>query len=301
MKQFLYLDTDIISSIIAQTERGIITQMSVENSTEDEQTTENRKSFDASGSGIGKFFKMLETEVKVGGEFEKTGTKAYQSSTKEVIEKVLHDASFDIAYEHISPFVVPYGNMEYCEEGNYLELNRVFDCIDFDYLEGLFEQGSVIDLIKKEEEKKIEEAALTISDGLTREQRRSYEGKNIKSEIKKRIAAESEKYGEAGMIIRALKRLIPYKRALTSTDGYLIPLDDKFFRINPSHLGFRYGGQMTCVGMATNIIGKDSVSMNSKNVIAQIQNVANEALRTFLPTEEDNLCIIHPIALYYGK
>ena len=58
---------------------------------------------------------------------------------------------------------------------------------------------------------------------------------------------------------------------------------------------------MTCVGMATNIIGKDAAPLDDKNAIAQIQHMANESLRAFLPTAEDNLCVIHPIALYYGR
>ena len=58
---------------------------------------------------------------------------------------------------------------------------------------------------------------------------------------------------------------------------------------------------MTCVGMATNIIGKDAGSFNDKNPIAQIQHMANESLRAFLPKAKDNLCVIHPIALYYGR
>ena len=301
MKQFLYLDTDIISSIIAQTEQGVITQMSVENSKVDEQTTERRKAIDAYVSGKGKFFKLLETEAKVGGEFEKTGTQAFQSSTKEVIEKVLHDASFGIAYEHISPHVVEYGNMEFCEEGNYLELNRVFDCIDFDYLEGLFDKNSVFDMIKESERQRFEEAAAGVASGFSREQRRGGAEKALKTEVGKKLNEKNKQFDDAAMAVRALKKLIPYKRALISNDGYLIPLDDKYFRIDPSHLGFRYGGQMTCVGMATNIIGKDTGSFNDKNPIAQIQYMANESLRAFLPTAEDNLCVIHPIALYYGR
>ena len=63
--------------------------------------------------------------------------------------------------------------MDYCEEGNYLELNRVFDCIDFDYLEGLFEKDSVIDFIKESEKRKIEEAATAVVEELNREQKRS--------------------------------------------------------------------------------------------------------------------------------
>ena len=65
MKQFLYLDTDIISSIIAQSEQGVVTQMSIENAKGDEQTTENKKAANATIGGKGKLFKLLETEEKL--------------------------------------------------------------------------------------------------------------------------------------------------------------------------------------------------------------------------------------------
>ena len=88
---------------------------------------------------------------------------------------------------------------------------------------------------------------------------------------------------------------------LVSNDGFLIPLDDKYFRINPSSLGFKYGGMMTCVGMVTNIIRKDTEPIDDKNVISKLQFSVNEVLRNILPTKNDNLCVIHPIAIYYGQ
>lgn len=86
---------------------------------------------------------------------------------------------------------------------------------------------------------------------------------------------------------------------LISSDGYLIPLDDKYFRINPSNLGFKYGGEITCVGMITNIIGTDTNPCDDKNIFATLQFTVNEALRAILPTKEENLCVIHPIAVFY--
>lgn len=73
-----------------------------------------------------------------------------------------------------------------------------------------------------------------------------------------------------------------------SYDGYLIPLDDKYFRIDPSSLGFKYGGEITCVGMVTNIIGEDTNPEDEKNMFATLQFTVNETLRTILPTKVGN-------------
>lgn len=58
-------------------------------------------------------------------------------------------------------------------------------------------------------------------------------------------------------MIKLLKRLILYKRILLSRDGYIIPVDDKYFRIDSNCMGFKYGGTITCIGMVTNLIRED--------------------------------------------
>ena len=94
---------------------------------------------------------------------------------------------------------------------------------------------------------------------------------------------------------------MPYTRMLISYDGYLIPMDDKYFRIDPKNLGFKYGGEITCVGMITNIIGADTTPEDPKDLFAALQFKVNEILRTILPTNAENLCVIHPIAVFYGR
>ena len=87
---------------------------------------------------------------------------------------------------------------------------------------------------------------------------------------------------------------------LISYDGYLVPLSEKYFRVDPTDLGFKYGGEITCVGLVTNIIGEDTDPGDSKNIFATLQFTVNEAIRKILPTKEANLCVIHPIAIFYG-
>lgn len=300
MKQFIYLDTDIVSSIIAQAEKGYITQQTIENGTEATQTKEKKVSASVEASASGGFWKFLQAEAKASITGDLQSGNSSQSSTKELKEKILHDAAFDIAYGYISPYVVGLGIQDQDEEGNYLEIKRVFDFIDFDYLEGLFQKDGVIDFIKKSSAEKLEESADQLTANYNREQLRKA-GNAIKSELKKAININNKQYDDAALIIKTLRGLIPYSRVMMSHDGYLIPLDDKYFRINPSNLGFKYGGEMTCVGMVTNIIGESTDPGDPKNIFATLQFTANEALRKILPSTESDLCVIHPIAVYYGE
>ena len=137
-----------------------------------------------------------------------------------------------------------------------------------------------------------------MKEGYNREQLRKA-GINFKTEIKKALAVSDKQFDDIAIIIRALRGLIPYNRMLISNDGYLIPLNTKYFRVDSIDLGFKYGGEITCVGMVTNIIGEDTNPNDDKNIFATIQFTANEVLRSILPTNQNNLCVVHPIAIYY--
>lgn len=300
MKQFIYLDTDIVSSIIAQAEKGYITQETIETGIEKEQTKEKKAAAELGASGGLKLFKLVNGEVRASLSGELQSSTTTQATTREIAEKILHDATFDIAYGYIEPCKAPFGNQDNDEEGSYLEIKRVFDFVDFDYLEGLFVKDGVIDLIKKNSTEQLEESANTLKAGYDREQLKRV-GSKIKQELKKAIDLSNKQYDDVAAIIKAIRSLIPYSRMLISRDGYLVPLDDKYFRIDPACLGFKYGGEMTCVGMVTNIIGESTDPSDEKNIFATIQFTANEALRKLLPTPEQNLCVIHPIAVYYGS
>lgn len=300
MKQFLYLDTDIVNSIIAQSEKGLIQEQSEENGRDKKKVTHISGSMEGSGTAGGSFLKLAKAEanLSLSGELG----KEYVSSTtsREIISKVLHDAAFDIAYGYIKPQKLSVGKNDSGEYGDYVELTRVFDFVDMDYLEKLFSKNGLIDFLKKNDKEKIETEASRATGGMNRAQLRSTE-KTIKSELKKLITESDKQYDDIHDIIVAFRQLMPYARMMISYDGYLIPMDDQYFRIDPQNLGFKYGGEITCVGMITNIIGADTNPNDPKNMFATLQFTVNEALRKILPTNKENLCVIHPIAVFYGK
>lgn len=300
MKQFLYLDTDIVNSIIAQSEKGLVQEQSQENEGNKTKSTHVGGGVEGTGATEGSFLKLAKAEasLSISGELGKD----YSSSTtsREIISKVLHDAAFDIAYTYICPKKFAFGANNDDDYGNYIELTRVFDFVDMEYLENLFSKNGLVDFLKKTSKEKIETEASRATDGMNREQFRTA-GKKIKSELKKLIADSDKQYDDIHDIIVAFRQLMPYTRMLISSDGYLIPMDDKYFRIDPKNLGFKYGGEITCVGMITNIIGADTNPDDPKNLFATLQFKVNEILRTILPTNAENLCVIHPIAVFYGR
>ena len=135
MKQFLYLDTDIVNSIIAQSEKGIITGFSTEEENGEQKSTNKSISGNLEGDAGGKLLKVFNAELKLdirGG----IGTeKEVHSASREIITKILHDAAFDIAYDSITPVCLTSNGQDQDDYGAYVELTRVFDVVDFDYLE----------------------------------------------------------------------------------------------------------------------------------------------------------------------
>lgn len=298
MKQFLYLDVDIVNSIIAQSEKGLIQSSSNEQVSSNSESDSLKLEANISAQLGGTIAKLAKAEANLSGNLESQKGESSTSTSREIISKTLHDAAFDFAYSHISPTKVVNGDQSADETGNYIEMTRVFDFVDFDYIEGLFKKEGIIDFIKKSTAEEIEAEAEKMKEGYNREQLRKA-GINFKAEIKKAIAVSNKQFDDIAIIIRALRALIPYNHMLISSDGYLIPLNVNYFRVDPIDLGFKYGGEITCVGMVTNIIGEDTNPNDDENIFATLQFTANEVLRSILPTNENNLCVVHPIAIYY--
>lgn len=298
MKQFIYLDTDIVNSIIAQKEKGLV----LETASEHEDTTGSTKgkslSAAVTGSASGGFWKFAQAQAEIDGSGELSHNDHSQTVLKEIATKTLHDAAFDIAYEQIKK--------EYCVDlesayiGSFVEMNQHFEFVDLEYLDSLFVSGGLIDYLKTSEKEEIEsQANEEVAANLGREQQRKAE-KEIKKQIGALISENNKKYENIQQIIKIIRQVIPYSRMLVSSDGYLVPLEDKFFRDNPKTMGFKHGGDIICVGYITNIIGETSIP-DSDNVFSQLQYAVNQVLISILPTKEKDLFVVHPIAIYYGE
>lgn len=299
MKQFLYLDTDIVNSIIAQADQGLI-QSSVN------ETTASTTKSDAINGGIegnavigASAFKLAKAEANIKASIAGALGNSLTSTSHDVITKTLHDAAFDIAYGQISPYCALANDQSADEHGQYIEISRVFDFVDLDYFEGLFQKDGLIEFLKKTEADGIKQRIELKREAMNRETARQSKDA-LKKEEKELIEANNKKYDDIAVVLKLLRTLIPYNRMLISYDGYLVPLNTKYFRVDPVEFGFKYGGEITCVGMVTNIVGKDTEPNDSNNIFATLQHTSSEILRGLLPTKSDNLCILHPIAIYYG-
>lgn len=297
MKQFIYLDTDVVNSIIAQKDKGLV--LETVNEQEDSRGKERSRggSITVNGSVGGGIWKIAQAQAELQGTGELSIDSHSQTVLKEIATKTLHDAAFDIAYKQIK---AEYDmKPENADLGAYVELGQTFDFVDLTYIEGLFSEGGFIDFLKKAEKEKVEQQFNESVEDLSREQQRK-SGADIRKERKKILDASDKQYDDIVEIVKVIRQMIPYNRMLVSPEGYLIPLEDKYFRDNPQTMGFKHGGYITCVGYITNVIGETSGAL-SGNVFSQLQTLVNQSLVSLLPTKEKDLFVVHPIAIYYGE
>ena len=156
MKQFLYLDTDIVNSIIAQAEKGLVTSTSNEKEVSDTEETTTASTATTTGKIGGSLLKLVKAEADIASELEAVENGSTTYASREIVAKTLHDAAFDIACSKIPLIKIKQGDQSNDETGNYVQLTRFFDFVDFNYLEGLFSADGVIDFIKKSEASQIE-------------------------------------------------------------------------------------------------------------------------------------------------
>lgn len=296
MKQFIYLDTDIVNSILAQKDKGLV----LETASEQENTTgkENSKTgtimLDSSVGGS--IWKFAQAQAEFSGTGELSNSKHSQTVLKEIATKTLHDAAFDIAYEHIQNEHM--SNFTNVHLGSFIELKQNFEFVDLVYIEKLFSDSKFINFIKKTENERIENQAYEEFNSLNREERRGNETE-LKKQIKKLIEENNKNYDNIAEMVTAFRYMLPYNRLLVSSEGYIIPLEDKYFRDNPETIGFKHGGGLTCVGYITNIIQENSPV--SQNIFSKLQMIINKTLISLLSSNTQKLIIVNPIAIYYGK
>ena len=200
MKQFLYLDTDIVNSIIAQADQGLI-QSSV---SETSATTTNTNTLNGGIEGTaligGSAFKLAKAEANIKANIAGSLNNTLSSTSHDIISKTLHDAAFDIAYSQISPYHAKPNDQEADEYGRYIEISRTFDFVDLDYFEGLFQKDGLIDFLKKSEADGIKQDLHRRRESLNRETVRQNKD-SLSKEEKLLIEANNKKYDDIALIL----------------------------------------------------------------------------------------------------
>lgn len=298
MKHFVYLDTDLINSYLAQLNDGLIKSKQVEDGTEIKEEKTERKSPNKSGSEFGLSIPgMLEYKHKFDeGYSTELNTLSQTNAGKEVLSKMIHDNSYDdlIAYLSKENNIIEYNGVEDLKVADYISINGNLKMIDISVLTELMGED-------------FRNAYKLLLSGDLQNSIDRFENPDIKSsdlkdnQLKSKhvINKDLEMFKNVTNLINYISKLLPSEKYLVYQD-ILIPLDKKYLRENYNSLRYKYSSNSTIVGNITGNI-KDIINIKPGNEFGEMfQSIDGMMLAALdmLSIKED-FKVMHPISWYY--
>lgn len=87
MKQFLYLDTDIVNSILAQAEKGLVISASAEKEVSKSDGEAFESEVNTDGKIGGSLLKLVSAEAKITGKLSGTENSSETYNSREIVSK----------------------------------------------------------------------------------------------------------------------------------------------------------------------------------------------------------------------
>lgn len=298
MKHFVYLDTDLINSYLAQIHGGLVNVISTEKQSKQTNTLTQKKipSINASKFIMG-IFKFLSFEyTRTNNYLEEITTISQTEAGKEILSKIIHDNSYDSLIDYLinENRIRNYDNNSPLKVGEYLILQGKFRMIDLSIISKLFNEDfqKVYSLMNSGQLEKI-------TQNLNREQRRSKEFKNAQKAIKQNTETELQTIKSIVAVINFISKMLPSDKYIVY-DNIFIPLKEKYLREDYTSLRYKYSTDSYITGQITGDI-KSIMNFTPNNGLDQALKALDEAtleLLKFLSIREDFL-IMHPIAWYF--
>lgn len=326
MKEIIYLDTDIMNSLLAQLDHGIVNSYTKEQS---KQTSEDTSTQYTSGgkSGLGASFKVS-TGAIPGGSFgfngslgssdseSESSSKAFTDGQRDLLNKIFHDHALNILINKLKENQLIKTNLlsEELTEGDIIKINGEFDFYDFSLISVASNPNLWTEFLSWEDN----ETTFNLS---------QKEAEKIYSKIsknqtltKKETLHQNEalqvhqKYLENKKIINIMKQLEVHSsttdklfKDLTfiKTDKLIGLLKKKFLRESTESLSFRGSNSRKATFIGRVIGVKDSVVDGTSELdfspqqINQIPNVLLDILLGSFDIIEVGDTLISPIAVFY--
>lgn len=326
MKEIIYLDTDIMNSLLAQLDHGIVDSYTKEQS---KQTNEDTSTQSTSGgkAGIGANFKAS-TGAFPGGSFgfngslgssdleSESSSKAFTEGQRDLLNKIFHDHALNILIEKLVENQLIKTNLlsEELNEGDIINVNGEFDFYDF----SLISVASNPDLWEEFLSWDDNETKFNLSE---KEAERIYTKINNKQTLTKKETLHQEealkiyqKSLENKNIINIMKQLEVHSSTtdklfndltFIKTEKLIGLLKKKFLRESTESLSFRGSNSRKATFIGRVIGVKDSVVDGtsefdfSPQQINKIPNVLLDILLGSFDIIEVGDTLISPIAIFY--
>lgn len=259
MKKFLYLDYDEIKSILAQNENGVIEKIKEENQYNSNITSQSDFKAEINSHNCLAIVPFLK-KIK--------SLLPNLNYEKKTINNQIEN--------NVTTYDKVLGDRMFDQAYEYIK-NKIIDAnSEFDY--GKYtELRRVFTIINLDDFKDLDKLKKFFNDN-------EMQKNNIEQKIKD---------------LNLSNEFNNYEIMLSAYDGFLIPMNTKCLLEDPKNFGFLFEGEFNCVGIMTNLIGKDIEPIGYDDISSLLRCRANAALINFLPTKEEVITIIKPIAIYY--
>lgn len=292
MRRFIYLDTEVINSYLAQIQNGLIKQEEKEH--QQINTAENgvEKTLSVQGTIGGK---ILGIGAEGSSDYEYKRLKNNESSelVRDVETKIIHDNSFD----QLITYLIENNLLKKTSSivGDFVEFKDDFFVLDLDYYSSLFSDGPLLNYLKKQSADQIRHKIDEEAQSLSRDQLRTQQ-KDINKIIKESIQKSDASYDDVKNILDVLKAIVPYRLAICAGE-YMVVLDEKYLRDNAKMTAFKYGDKIKIMGYITNLIEATS-SIPETSIFSGLQSSINSIMLSFFNNAK-KIVVVHPIAIFY--
>ncbi|MDO6849226.1 hypothetical protein Q4S57_14795 [Priestia megaterium] len=320
MKDIIYLDTEIMNSMLAQLNNGLITNFSSEQSSQ-ESETEGQQSLRGESAGLNAGAKVgtgalggfnLNIGAKIGSQGTESSntSRSFLEGEKDILNKTFDDYALDVLENKLVEDDLLKHGPNFTEGDLYLG-EAPFRFIDFSILKNLLNYNSIQNIMLHNDESSI----LDLDEAL----------KIIEKKKKGKLSAkEQQKMSEAEKMIEDYENILPVIKTFKNIqlfseytsealgDLSIIRAGDtvgfikkQFLRESPISLSFRTD-KTRSVKFIVRIIGRKDIVYNGENVpelkgdeLDLIPNmVLDIILGSFKIINEGDL-LVTPIAIYY--
>ncbi|MDD4680435.1 MAG: hypothetical protein PHP79_06055 [Clostridia bacterium] len=292
MRRFIYLDTEVINSYLAQIQNGLIKQK--EKEYQQISTTEKGAQNTLSTQGtVGGKILGIGAEGSANYEYKKSKNNENSELVRDIETKIIHDNSFDQLITYLKENDILKEKSSFV--GDFVELKDNFFVLDLDYYSSLFSEWALLNYLKKQSadeiRRKIDEEMQPFSRYKLRAQQ-----KDVNKIIKESVQKSDASYDDVKNILDMLKAIVPYRQAICAGE-YMVVLDEKYLRDNAKMTAFKYGSKIKIVGYITNLVEVAS-SIPETSIFSTLQNSINSIMLSFF-ADAKKIVVVHPIAIFY--
>ena len=273
MKEFIYLDTDYLTSALAQLNNGKILTYSNEGATT--STDESKKTSSNQNTSKVNFGLPKVIGVNFGNDKTSEDSSAFIDikSAKEIITKTFDDNAFDILLEYIQKSdEVSDSNYK---DGDFVVLNNEYKLIDFDFLLTLLGDDFI---------------ELYINSAISNNKIEKSKENNFRS-------AQKKYYKELRKNLERFKKLVP-SSTLLYTNNILLPVKKEFLRDSFEDISFKYK-RINFLARITRKFEYIKYENDSNMLINAVDYMMTSILKSFhIDIIDNETYIATPIAIY---